>query len=87
MYNKESGEPHSSVGSVADLRLGQYFFPKIDDSNCDRIHSSLTAIRCFDNGYAGKHQMAWKGVLVKKKKNSWKAWTGALAAAIKLKYS
>ena len=39
-------EPHSSVVSVADLRtgniwfdprLGQYFFPRIDDIHCDRI--------------------------------------------------
>ena len=25
-----------------------------DDSHCDRIHSSLTAVHCFDNGYVGK---------------------------------
>ena len=30
------------------------FFPRIADSHCDRIHSSLTAVRCFDNGYVGK---------------------------------
>ena len=30
------------------------FFPKIDDSYCDRIHSSLTTVHCFDNGYVGK---------------------------------
>ena len=33
---------------------------KIDDSNCDRIHSSLTAVRCFDNGYVEKQSAAWK---------------------------
>ena len=32
----------------------------IDDSHCDRIHSSLTAVRCFDNGYVGKQPVAWK---------------------------
>ena len=26
------------------------FFSRIDDSHCDRNHSSLTAIRFFDNG-------------------------------------
>ena len=24
------------------------------------FHSSLTAVRCFDNGYAGKQPVAWK---------------------------
>ena len=33
---------------------------RIDDSHCDRIHSSLTAVRCFDNGYVGKQPVAWK---------------------------
>ena len=27
---------------------------------CDRIHFSLTADRCFDNGYLGKQPVAWK---------------------------
>ena len=36
------------------------FFPRTDDSHCDRIHSSLTAVRCFDNGYVGKQPVAWK---------------------------
>ena len=52
-------EPHSSVGSVQDLRKGvlspgsasQRFFPRIDDSHCDRIHSSLTSVYCFDDGW------------------------------------
>ena len=26
----------------------------------DRIHSSLTDVGCFDNGYVGKQQVAWK---------------------------
>ena len=32
----------------------------IDDSHCGRIHSSLTAVCCFDNGYVGKQPVAWK---------------------------
>ena len=38
----------------------QKFFPRIDDSHCDRIHSSLTAVHCFNNGYVGKQSVAWK---------------------------
>ena len=30
------------------------FFPRIDDSHCDRIHFSLTAVRCFYDGCVGK---------------------------------
>ena len=32
----------------------------IDDSHYNRIHSSLTTVRCFDSGYVGKHPVAWK---------------------------
>ena len=35
-------------------------FPSIDDSHFDRIHSSLTTVRCFDNGYVGKQPVAWE---------------------------
>ena len=61
--------PHSTVGSVRTWEQGfagsipgrgPIFFPTIDYSHCDRIHSSLTAVLCFDNGYVGKHPMAWK---------------------------
>ena len=31
-----------------------------DDSYCDEIHSSLTTVRCFDNGYVGKQPVTWK---------------------------
>ena len=60
-------EPHCLVGSVRDLRTGcrwfdplarPTYFPKIDDSHCDRIHSSLTAVHCFDDGYVGKQPVA-----------------------------
>ena len=58
-------EPNSSVGSVADLRRVRsparpIFSPGIDDSHCDRIHSSLIDDRHFDNGYVGKQPMSWK---------------------------
>ena len=33
---------------------------RIDDCHCDRIHPSLTNVRCFDNGYVGKQLVAWK---------------------------
>ena len=62
----KTAKPHSSVGSVADLKkevrspAWPLFFSRIDDSHCDRIHSSLTAVRCFDNGYVGKQPIAWK---------------------------
>ena len=36
------------------------FFPSTDDSHCDRIHSSLTTVECFDNGHVGKRPVAWK---------------------------
>ena len=60
--------------------------PRIDDSHCDRIHTSLTAVRCFDNGKAASVlERILCAVLVKKKKKKKKprkAWIGALAAAI-----
>ena len=59
----------SSVGSVEDLITGgrcsespilAIFFPRIDDSHCDRIHFSLAAAHCFDDVYVGKRSVAWK---------------------------
>ena len=46
----------SLVGSPAR----PIFFPRIDDSQCDSIHTSLTSVRCFNNGYVGKQPVAWK---------------------------
>ena len=44
--------------------------PNYNDSNCDRIHSSLTTVRCFDYGHVQKQPVARKeyyaGVLVHK---------------------
>ena len=34
------------------------FFLRIDDLHCKRIHSSLTAVHCSDDGYVGKQPMA-----------------------------
>ena len=36
------------------------FFRRIDERHCDRIHSYLTAVRSFDNGYVVKQPVAWK---------------------------
>ena len=36
------------------------FFSRIDGSHCDRIHSSLIAVRCFDIGYVVEQLVAWK---------------------------
>ena len=72
-------EDHNSVGlennkSLVRSRARPIFFPRIDDSNCDRSHSSLTAVHCFDDKYVGKQPMAWKKycaqVLVKKLQES-----------------
>ena len=35
-------------------------FPRIDDSHCDRILASLTAVHCFDDAYVRKQPVAWK---------------------------
>ena len=57
---------------------------RINDSHCDGIHSSLTTVRCFDNGYVGKQAVAWNrilcGVLVEI--TPWNVRIGALAAAL-----
>ena len=74
-----AGSPRSTVGGVGDLRTeGRWFefpawpifSPGIDDSHCDRIHSSLTIVYCSGNGYAEKAasglQRILCGVLVKR---------------------
>ena len=68
VFKRFLAEPHSSVGSVADLRTGgcwfdlriPVFFPRTDDSHCNGIHSSLTAVICFDIGYVEEQPVAWK---------------------------
>ena len=69
-----NAEPNNSVGSVQDLRTrGRWFDPRLDDSPCDRIHCSLTAVHCFDNSYVGKEPAE----LVKRtpEKHGWVHWT------------
>ena len=59
---------HSSVGIVLDLRTrSRQFDPRLGQHSVrglmiaiDRIHSSLNAVRCFDNDYMGKQPVAFK---------------------------
>ena len=58
-------EPHSSVYSVKEDGRSLFrsssrpiFFPRTGKSRSDRIHSSLTAVHCFD--YVGKQPVAWE---------------------------
>ena len=55
-------------------------FPRIGDSHCNRIHSSVTAVHCFDDVYVGKHPVAWKRVmcevLVRRTQESMDRYTG-----------
>ena len=58
-------ESHSSVGlenrrSLVRSPARPIFFPKIDDSHYERIHSSPIDVHCFDDGYVGKQPVAWK---------------------------
>ena len=59
--------PCSSAGNIEDFRTGGRWFElpavlifclRIDDSHCNRIHSSLTAVHCFDDSYLGKQPVA-----------------------------
>ena len=45
------------VGSIPGSDI---FFPRIDDSHCDMVHSSPTAIHFFVNDYIGKQPVARK---------------------------
>ena len=88
-------EPHRSFGSFADLRTGgrwfdprpwPIFFRRIDDGHCNRIQSSLlsvvsTMVMWESSQWRGKNIVRSTG-----KKNSRKAWIGALPTVIKLKY-
>ena len=46
--------------SLVRSSAGPIFLPRIYDSHCDRIHSSLTSAHCFTDGYVGKQPLAWK---------------------------
>ena len=72
VFQRTRAEPYIPVGSIQDLRRGArwfdprarlIFFPRIDDCHCDRIHSSLTAVRCYSNYYVGKQPVAWKNIV------------------------
>ena len=45
---------------LTKLLIALFTLSRIDDGHCDRIHSSLTAVRCFDNSFVGKQPVAWK---------------------------
>ena len=64
-----TAKPHNWVGSIQDLRTGGRWF---DSRHCQysfrgliEVHSSLTAVHCFDNRYVGKQPVAWKELCVK----------------------
>ena len=57
------------------------FFPRVDDSHCDNIHSSLITVHCFDDGYVEKKPVAWKESCTCIE-NSMKAWIGAPTTTI-----
>ena len=46
--------------SLVRLPARPISFPRTDDSHCDRIYSSLTAVHCFDNDNVRKQSVAWK---------------------------
>ena len=49
------------TGSIPCSSIFFFFFPpKIDDSHCDKIHSSLIAVYRFDGGYMTKLPLACK---------------------------
>ena len=65
----DRAESQSSLGSLQEFRTGgrwfvprprPIFFPRIDDSHCDKIRTSFTAVPCFNNGYVGKQPVALK---------------------------
>ena len=89
----EQAKPHCSVGSIADLRTGGHWFnPRLSQHSfrglmiaTDRIHSSLTEVHCFDNGYVRKQLVAWKEYCAEYwLKELQESMTGALAVAITL---
>ena len=44
-------------GRWFDPAVGPIFFSRIDEIHCDRIHSPLTAVRYFYDGYVGQQPM------------------------------
>ena len=73
-YPDSLPSPRSLVGCVPDLRTGgcwfvplarPIFFPKIDYSHSEIIHSSPTTEHCFDDDYVEKQPVAWKKNIVR----------------------
>ena len=63
LKSERVAEPHCSVGSAHNLRIGgrlstarAIFLLGIDDSHCYNIHSSLTAVHSVDDVYVGSSQ-------------------------------
>ena len=50
----------SALSTTEHSLRGQYSFRGLKTVNCDRVHSSLTAVHCFDNDYVGKQLVARK---------------------------
>ena len=73
-----------TVGRWFSPQTWPIFFPKIYDSQCDRIHLSLTAVIRFDNCHVFKYPVAWKECCqeCRFKDLSSKVWIGTLAAAM-----
>ena len=55
-------KPHCSVSSVADLRTrGRWFNPQLGQYSLPELIIVISlSVLCFDNGYVGKHPVAWK---------------------------
>ena len=86
---KTGDNPHSSVGSVADLRTGsRWFDPRLGQYSFRGLMTVIatflfTAVRYFDIGYVGKQPVAWKEYCAEYwLKESRKAYIGALATAL-----
>ena len=66
LASRSSPMPQSVVLRTCELEVDssipawQKFFLKVDDNHCKWIHSSLTVVCCFNNGYVGKQQVVWK---------------------------
>ena len=60
------------------------FFPRIDDSHCDTIHSSLTAVRCLDNGYVGKQSVTWKEYCAEENMDRCTGWSNITEILLKM---
>ena len=66
---KRLSSPHSSVGSVADLRTGgRWFDPRVSQYSFRGLMRVIATgfiplSRCFDNGYVGKQPFGLERIL------------------------